>query len=152
MSSPSTLQYGVNYGIQSSSNSQYLSWEGAVISPHAYSAILYDDLKDIWFDSTGTTSGEILTGAEVYLRLIVVVHLWLQGIPGQAAEWGNIKSTVPGCTFQLFTDLNGTTGNVISTGQTIYIYNPQFTSYLAPSSTSPYVTLGSAAAWTAVST
>jgi hypothetical protein len=147
MSSPSPIAYGSYYGLQNTSDSLFLSWQGVGVAPKAYSAIVYKDQKALWFDSATGGTGTILTGDKVYIKISVVVHLYLGAAPpGFIAEWADSGGTGSIYTWQVYTDSNLTVGNTITLGQNLYIVNTAYsnaTNYLTPSSQSPFVTIGS---------
>jgi hypothetical protein len=151
----SNLSYGSYCGIQNASNSLYLSWDGSVLKPKGYTAIVYNTLKDLWFDNSNGGSGDILTGDQLYVRIDIVVHLWLTAVPAVAAEWANVGTTNQETIFQLYTDQAMTPGLSIPMGSQVYIYNPGNSAFLTLSSTTPQVTIGavsSSAQWNVVST
>jgi hypothetical protein len=151
-SAATQIQFETYYTLQDPANSNYLSWESGPAFK-ADKAIIYPTAKDLWFSApAGTSSGPILTGAPVYVKISVTVHLWL-AIPapgGAYAQWANLGGTDLDYEWQLFVDENLTPGLPIDVGSSLYIVSLASPgNYLQLTPGSSYVTIGSTpAAWT----
>ncbi len=131
---------------QSSTNSNYLSWE-ADGPLKADLAITYPTAKDLWFSAVGgTDSGAIVTGDTVYIKIAKVVHLYLGTLgPAEVASYWTGFGVLADTSYEwaLYVDQELTPNQPILVGQSpVYIASVAYpNNFLIPGP--QYVTIGS---------